>query len=356
MASSQPQQQQQLQQQQQQQQSGLPYSLPMAQMGGLPLVVPDIPISATLLFFFTLLAATHMAIFQINRRREHNFVFSALLFALSMARIATLTMRIVWATQPTNVQIAISAAILTQAGVIIVFVVNLFFTERIILAYHSRLRQYLFVKLALRILVALIITMIIMAIIATVHSMYTLSQTAKRKDRDVQLFAATFLAVLAFLPIPILIISALVPSSNEKEKFGTGQLRTKVFLLLFTASLLTLGAGFRIGSNYAAPLINDPQWFDHKAVFYTVTFGIELIISFTYAVARFDKRFHVPDKTKGASTGQETTADEIESGAFNTVVQTETASVGLGQSEPDSAVKVDKENSRALDVEKGRSV
>src|SRR4051812_36148694 len=94
---------------------GPPYLPQTAQLGGLPTVGVDVSISAVLLLFFIAGAATNMTIFQINRRREHKFIFSVLLFGFCMARIAALTMRIVWATRPTNVNIAIAANVLTVA-------------------------------------------------------------------------------------------------------------------------------------------------------------------------------------------------------------------------------------------------
>jgi len=40
----------------------------------------DIPITAVFLLLFIIGAATHMTIFQLNRKRGHKFVFSGLIF------------------------------------------------------------------------------------------------------------------------------------------------------------------------------------------------------------------------------------------------------------------------------------
>jgi hypothetical protein len=324
-------------QQQQQQQSGPPYAPTTAALGGQPTVIPDIPITAVFLCLFICSAATHMAIFQLNRKHDHKFLFSALLFGFSMARIAALVMRIVWATRTTNISIAIASSILVQAGVVILFITNIYFTERILLAYHPRLRDSRVVRLTLGGLVALVVLLIIMTIIVTVHSIYTLDLDARQRDREVQLFSGTFLALLAFLPIPVVSATVLSPRSRKIEKFGTGRLRTKVRLLLFTSALLTLGAGWRLGTNYAAAPLNNPGWYNHKAAFYTVNFVVELIVSFTYAISRFDQRFHVPNKAKKGEQKQDgTEANKVNEGPnFTRKINTEAETFGAGEDATD---------------------
>ncbi|KAK8065453.1 hypothetical protein PG997_012200 [Apiospora hydei] len=264
--------------------SGPPYLPNNASLGGRPTVDVDVPISAVLLAIFLCLAVVHMTIFQKNRRRDHKFVFSGMLFGLSMARTAALTMRIVWACRPTNVRIAIAANILTQAGVIILFIANLFFAQRMVRAYHPSFGWHTATTMALRFLVFCVVACLVMVIICTVHSFYTLDMNARRMDRDVQLFAGVFFALLAFIPAPA---------------FGAGRFRSKVQLLLFTSLLLTLGAGFRIGVNFDLRPANAPAWFHHKACYYTLNYGIEIIVSALYAAVRFDRRFHVPNGAKG---------------------------------------------------------
>lgn len=287
--------------------SGPPYLPNNATLGGRPTVDLDVPVSAVLLAIFLCLAAVHMTIFQKNRKRDHKFVFSAMLFGLSMARTAALTMRIVWATRPNSVQIAIAANILTQAGVIILFIANLFFAQRMVRAYHPTFGWHGATRLIFRFLVSSVVACLIMVIVCTVHSFYTLDMNARRMDRDVQLVAGTFFAFLAFIPAPAVVIASLIPRRDSRpvEKFGAGRFRSKVRLLVFTSLLLTLGAGFRIGVNFDQRPANAPAWFHHKACYYTLNFGIEIIVSALYAAVRFDRRFHVPDGAKGPGDYQQ---------------------------------------------------
>ncbi|KAF9784200.1 hypothetical protein IL306_007972 [Fusarium sp. DS 682] len=83
------------------------------------------------------------------------------------------------------------------------------------------------------------------------------------------------------------------------DKFGQGRMRTKVQLLVFTSALLTLGAAFRTGVSFKLRPINDPAWYHSKACYYCFNYVIEIIVVFSYALSRFDRRFHIPDGSHG---------------------------------------------------------
>jgi hypothetical protein len=264
-------------------------------MGGRPDRNLDIPVCAVFLVLFVSMAATHMTIFQLNRRRGHKFLFSMLLFGFCMARIVALSTRIAWAANPTSLNIAIAAGIFTQAGVLLLFVVNLLFSQRMLRAYHPSIGWHPVVKWTYIVLLGIVIALLIMVISASISLFFTLSPAEREKDRVIQLFAGTFLAGIAFLPIPVVLTSLAIPRKTRVEKFGQGRFRTKIRLLLATATLLSLGAGFRLGAGFAAPPASRPAWFDSKACFYIFNFGLEFAVVFAYAVTRFDRRFHVPN-------------------------------------------------------------
>jgi hypothetical protein len=296
--------------------SGPPYAPTVAQVGGVPTISLDVPISACLIFVYLCLAATHMAIFQLNRKREHKFIFSALLFGFSMARTAALVMRIVWATRQSNVRIAIAASILTQAGVLLLFIANLFFAQRIVRAYHATFGWHTGSRIVFRFLLVCVVACLIMVIVCTVQSFYTLDTSIRSKDRDVQLTAGVYLAFLAFVPVPAVLIAVVIPSKKHVEKFGQGRFRTKIALLVFTSLILTLGAGFRVGTNFAPRPASQPAWYHSKACYYCFNYAIEIIVSTLYAAVRFDKRFHIPNGAKGpgdyARGAQQTVNTEAE--------------------------------------------
>jgi hypothetical protein len=108
------------------------------------------------------------------------------------------------------------------------------------------------------------------------------------------------MTVLAFLPIPVVAFATLLlPRRHHVEKFGAGRWRTKVQLLVFTAAIATLGAGFRVGTGFVPRPAGDPAWYHGRACYYCFNFLTDLVISAVFIFARFDRRFIVPDGAKG---------------------------------------------------------
>ncbi|KAM5348270.1 hypothetical protein ACJ41O_008094 [Fusarium nematophilum] len=280
-------------------QSGPPYLPTTAGLGGRPTPSVDDPISGVLLAFFVAGAVLNMTIFQLNSRRSHKFILSALLFGFCMARIVANVLRIVWASYPGNARLAIAAMVFTNAGVVLLFVVNLIFAQRILRAYHPHLGWSRPATLVFRFLYFSVVASLIMVIVAVVYNFYTLNADTKQRLRDIQLTAATYLAILAFLPLPIIALCLALPRKAAMDKFGQGRMRTKLGLLIFTSSLLTLGAAFRAGVSFQIRPITDPAWYHHKACFYVFNYVVEIIVVYSYALSRFDRRFHIPNGSSG---------------------------------------------------------
>jgi len=241
-----------------------------------------------------------MAILQINMRRGHKFLMSGFMFGFCMARIVTMIMRIVWAVHPTNVRVGIAAMILVSAGVLILFLINLLFAQRIVRAAHPHFGWHKAFSITFYILYALILAMLAMVITATVQSFYTLSTSIHRIDRNLQLTASSYLLFVSFLPFPLVLFGLVVPRKTRLEKFGTGRWRTKIAILLTSSVLLGLGAAFRSGTSYKNPRPrDDPAWYDAKWCFYFFDFTVEISVIFLYLVLRVDRRFHIPDGSNG---------------------------------------------------------
>jgi hypothetical protein len=252
-----------------------------------------------------------MAILQLNLHKHHKFLISGLLFGFCMARIVTCIMRIVWATRPTNIRIAIAAIVFTTAGVLIVFIVNVIFAQRVLRAAHPHIGwqpaiHYIFLALYILIVFALA-----MVITVSIQSLYTLNPHTRRIDRDVQLAVSTYLTFFAFLPIPMVLIGLIIPRKTRLDKFGSGTWRTKIRTLLVSAALMTLGAGFRCGTAWMPPRpVNNPAWYHAKWCFYFFNFVLEIIVIYMYIVLRVDRRFHIPDHAKGPGALSERPEDK----------------------------------------------
>jgi Protein of unknown function (DUF3112) len=279
---------------------GPPYMPETASLGGVPTVSVDIPVCAVFLALFVVGAASHMTILRLNRRRGHKFLMSALMYGFCMARSVTCVMRIIWACYPTNVHLAIAATIFVSAGVIILFVVNLVFAQRILRAAHPSFGWHRAMSNVFKVVYILIILMLLVVIAAIVHSYYTLSRNTHRIHRILQLGAMTYFMSVAVAPIPMVILGLIAPRKTRVEKFGTGRWRTKIWILLATATLLTLGASFRAGTSFRNPRLREnPAWYDANWCFYVLNFAIEMIVVFLYVILRIDRRFHVPNGSHG---------------------------------------------------------
>ncbi|KAF4968695.1 hypothetical protein FSARC_3981 [Fusarium sarcochroum] len=274
---------------------GPPYLPHGAVLGLIPSRLPDIPISSVLIVIFVLSATFNMTVLQLNLRRKHKFLLSGLLFGFSMARMMANVLRIAWAVHNDNARLVIAASIFANAGVLLLFIVNLILLQRIIRAYHPIIGWSKSLGWAFRFLYSCVVACLVMVIISVVYSYYTTEPHIKSQLRTVRLTAAVFLAILSFFPIPAVIITLLLPRSSPVDRFGSGSMHMKIILLIFTAALLSLGASFRAAGAFIQRPVDNPGWFNSKAVYYCSNYLIELIVVGSYSLSRFDRRFHVPN-------------------------------------------------------------
>ena len=212
-----------------------------------------------------------------------------------------MSLRLASICNPTNVRLALAAQIFVAAGVLIVFVVNLLWTQRVVRSLHPSFGWSRGASLALKPLWVLIFLTLAALITTIVQSFYTLRPRTLFIDRAVQLYGVTFLAFVAFLPLPVLAVAFAMPRKHSHEKFGTGSLRTKVAVLITGVLLVSFGASYRAGILWLAPVSRHealPAYFA-KAAFYVVDFGVEILTVALYAIARVDLIFHVPNGAKG---------------------------------------------------------
>ncbi|KAE8350054.1 hypothetical protein BDV28DRAFT_47696 [Aspergillus coremiiformis] len=275
---------------------GGPYASTTAALGGLPTILPDIPVCAVFIVLYMGSAVTNMTLFQVNRRRDHKFVLSMLLFGFSMARITTLVLRIAWANRQHNVRLAIAASIFVNAGVLLAYVVNFILAQRILRAKQPHIGWHPILRHGSKILYVLIIGALVMVITATVVSSYTLDMHTRAQCRDVQLAAVTYLLVFTCLPIVQILLAVCLPQSPQEECFGHGRMAGKIAIVTLSSALCILIAGFKSGVNWS-PLrpVTNPPWYDSKACFYVFNFVLEILVLGTLTFSRIDRRFHIPN-------------------------------------------------------------
>lgn len=336
-----------------------PYPPTTSALGGLPSIIPDVPICVIFLVLYLVGAISHMAIYQINRGRHHKFIMSGMLFGFCSSRIVTMVLRIVWATRPMNLRVAIAANIFVAAGVVLLFVVNVLFALRVVRACHPHsgwhpVMHYTFIGIYVSIVVTLI-----MLITSVIQSFYTLNDNTKRIDRDIQLYGQTFYAVISFLPFPMVLFGLLIPRTTRIEKFGQGRFRTKIAILLTAAFFLCLGASYRAGVNYAGGLRSrtDPAGYQGKAPFYIFNFVVEIIVIYLYILVRIDQRFFVPNGSHQAGDysrrddfysrrklGYNDNQDKSEANARDMIMSEEEVFDDMSPEEAQKDTTVDEEN------------
>ncbi|KAK5108915.1 hypothetical protein LTR62_007717 [Meristemomyces frigidus] len=290
---------------------GPPYPSRTAGVGGLPTISLDIPISSVLLAIYLFFALYNQILFQLNRRRKHKFLFSWVLFGFCMCRVLTFILRIVWATQPHNVQVAIAANILVNAGILLLYIINYLFALRILRARQpevgwNRALHYfsVFFYWAMGISICLVISMVVV-------SSYTLKLDLLHAARKILLAGLTIFTIFTALAPLILATSLGLKPSPRAENFGKGDMRLKIIVCGLSCALALLIAGFRCGTSWESPRPRDnPAWYDNKAAFYCFEFVPEIMILVLFAVAEIHLRFHVPNGSSKARSYKAVEGDE----------------------------------------------
>jgi len=153
--------------------------------------------------------------------------------------------------------------------------------------------------------VALAVTVatLLVSLTSIIQQTFTRDAQILHIDRTIQKVGSLINLFLAVLPLPLLLITFLLPRAGRPERFGTlGSLPQKVGVLAIGAALLTLGAGFRAGTTWM-PLVSVREaapWFLSKACFYVFDLGMDFLVLAGYMVSRVDQRFWVPDGSKKA--------------------------------------------------------
>ncbi|KAK3690410.1 hypothetical protein B0T22DRAFT_515784 [Podospora appendiculata] len=277
--------------------SGPPYLPRSAPVGGIPEVKVDAPISAVFILLFLLAALFMLTAIHADHVRTERHPISILLVVFCALRITALAIRIAWATQLTNLNLAIAGNVFTLTGVVILYVVNLLLTRRL-LAEH--VPHPAATRRAFAFLIFCVAACLIMAVSATVDTFFTTKDNVLRSARDVQLCASTILLALTVVPIPAVVAVFFVyrrpgaVAGGEETRF-----RARCRLIVITALLLTLEAGFRCGTAFDARPLGQAAWFHHKACLYCLNFLVELLVVYQIVFARLDGRFRGQERREG---------------------------------------------------------
>jgi hypothetical protein len=207
--------------------------------------------------------------------------------------------RIAWAAHPSNVHVAIATLVFAYAGVILLFIVNLALTQQVVYTQHPRLRRSNPTTIASLMLLLLIIGAVFGLIAGIVLEFYWPPEDTSALA--LRTYGSATYAVIAFIPIPIVIISTLARSrwqqDEKKAQHGgysaEGSMVAHVTIVVISASFLTLGAAYRLAALCLPPTSGDlpieTPWYLSRGSFYTFNFGIGLFVVLFWLILRVDE-------------------------------------------------------------------
>lgn len=151
-------------------------------------------------------------------------------------------------------------------------------------------------------------------IVASVKMFFTLDMSVLMKCRDIQRFGIIWFSIFSFLPIPIVLLSYLIPSSTGPENFGKrGTLGQKLLIVLAAGCILTLENSVRAASAFLPSRSpTDPAWYHKRAAFYVFLPTMEVMVVVLYAATRVDQRMWIPGKSEEQAAQEEVEADKQE--------------------------------------------
>lgn len=216
-----------------------------------------------------------------------------------------------WAAYPYNLYVMTAAMVFLNAGVILLFVANLLFAQRIVRAQHPHFGWSKPFSLVLPILLLVVIGTTISLVVGVILEFYSRTPTIAIAVRDIKLCGSTIHAIVAFVPIPIVSTSAFTrrhlsaKTDEPVDLLGEGPMTAKVAIVISSAVFLTLGAAFRSGTTWLPPTLVmigglpvKTPWYYSRGSFYIFNFGIELLIAWLWLIVRIDKHFIIPNGAK----------------------------------------------------------
>ncbi|KAI9050084.1 hypothetical protein LZ554_006228 [Drepanopeziza brunnea f. sp. 'monogermtubi'] len=276
-----------------------PFKAQGAVLGGIPNATLDVPITVVFLMLFLIGGAFHFYTHEINRKRQHKFHLSALMFDFCLVRTITCTLRIVWTFKPDNNSLVLTAMIFENAGAVVLFAVNVIFTQRIIRALHPDFGWKPFLNTFFLFIISSVPFIIVHNIIFTVVSSYSQSAVVQNVVHGFLLFGLSYSLILSIIPILFIVPALVMPRSIPIERFAHGRFRSKIVILLVSTVLLFAGAIVRLISAVLKNPASKPGAIESKSIFYIIGFTSEIIVVVLYAVLRIDRRFWVPDGATG---------------------------------------------------------
>jgi hypothetical protein len=172
------------------------------------------------------------------------------------------------------------------------YLVNFALASRIVRSHHPQIAGTIFKGARLGLIFLTLMAMGLI-MIANIQMAYTLTDETIRTDRNILVFGATFNAGMAFLPVPVVLLSLLSSPQPDSVSIMASSDTRRTALVIVTSLLLTFRAGWICVSSWQGPVApTDPtQWYLAKPVFYLVSLLPELLVVYLLGLGRMDRFF-----------------------------------------------------------------
>lgn len=199
-----------------------------------------------------------------------------------------------WANDQMNASLALTAGIFVAAGTLILYIINGILTFRIVKDQHHRFGETIRILVLSRFLLFGIILTLILMIVAAVQSAYTLNTKIRAVDRQLQLYGVTFYAIIAGLPLIVLLISHITANRPPStSKIGPSRHRRRITTVVLVSVLLSVRAIWIciVTWQRPTPLTQPLEWYLNKPSFYLVSLVPELLAVMVFCFLRIDNYF-----------------------------------------------------------------
>ncbi|KAK9486915.1 hypothetical protein V1527DRAFT_405475 [Lipomyces starkeyi] len=341
------------------------YAPGYATFGDYPLKKDDIPGSILFIVIFALLGVVNLVIYWSNIARGHKFVPSTALVIHCIARTVTFAMRLAYTYNPTNTGIAIASDVLLAAGVIILFVQNINFSQQIFTSRHPSRAYVGSAYYRLMRLYQTSITGVLVAFIVMMSEYYHVSASTQKGFVTFRKVAMIYFVLVAFTPLLTLTAAYAISQSHKDKTWPTlyaywierysgtyrpdsrresevaqfyAQIalgntrkpvhvipptergaRSKSLVLIVLATLiLTFTTAVRATSIFEVATLNDKPWYDYRATMYMCVGFAEALIVIVWTIGRVDLIFYIPDQKWDGSVGTAFVAANTKYGFWRT--------------------------------------
>lgn len=285
---------------------------------GFPKPSTDTAPTAVFLVLFLMGAVGNFAIFFRNKKMGKLFVFNGMCGGFCMSRIVTCSLRLAFIYNVTNENLALASTIFTAAGVLLLFIVNIIFSQRMLRGLHPHLGWQRWIHWVFVAIYAMLFGFFVLVVVGSIQLFLSTNKSQLLIDVKLQKASSVYLFFVALIPIPLTLFALIKPNKkSEVDHFGTGSFGLKALPLLASATLLSAGAGFRTCTLYAGwkPEYNTPgmaPWWNAKWCLYFFQFGVEMITIVIYLASRKDKLFYIPNGSKGPGSYSRVAAENEE--------------------------------------------